>query len=438
MRKDLRRFRQGIRDVAGTWGLASVILLISFVFAYQFVGPAPPKRIVLATGEEGGAYRFYGEQLAAHLAREGIQTELLETAGSVENLALLDDPEGVDIGFVQGGIAEFLPTENVMAIGSLYLEPLWLFVRADLQVDEVADFAGKRIAVGAEGSGTRAVVVNLLEAHGIDSRTAEFIDTASDELAAAFATDAIDVAFIIGAPQSGHIAELMSQTGVRLRSLDRADAYIRRYAYLSKVSLPEGALDLQANIPETDVSTVALTAMLVANKDLHPALVDLLLIAATDIFAEHSLLADAGQFPTPLYADLPLSEDAERFFTRGPPFLMRYLPFWAATLVDRLWIMLLPLIGLAIPLMKLVPPAYRWRIRRRLLRLYAELEEVDPLVNPVQNDDDLAARLKSLDRLDSGSVIKLVPKSYTDDVYKLRRDIDLVRRRLNVGADSRS
>jgi TRAP-type uncharacterized transport system substrate-binding protein len=130
MRKDLRRFRQGIRDVAGTWGLASVILLISFVFAYQFVGPAPPKRIVLATGEEGGAYRFYGEQLAAHLAREGIQTELLETAGSVENLALLDDPEGVDIGFVQGGIAEFLPTENVMAIGSLYLEPLWLFVRA--------------------------------------------------------------------------------------------------------------------------------------------------------------------------------------------------------------------------------------------------------------------------------------------------------------------
>jgi hypothetical protein len=50
----------------------------------------------------------------------------------------------------------------------------------------------------------------------------------------------------------------------------------------------------------------------------------------------------------------------------------------------------------------------------------------------------LAARLKSLDRLDSGSVIKLVPKSYTDDVYKLRRDIDLVRRRLNVGADSRS
>lgn len=438
MRKDLRRFRQGIRDVAGTWGLASVILLISFVFAYQFVGPAPPKRIVLATGEEGGAYRFYGEQLAAHLAREGIQTELLETAGSVENLALLDAPEGVDIGFVQGGIAEFVPTENVMAIGSLYLEPLWLFLRSDIEVDEIADFAGKRIAVGAEGSGTRAVVVNLLEAHGIDSSTAEFIDTASDELVAAFATNTIDVAFIIGAPQSGHIAELMSQTGVRLRSLDRADAYIRRYAYLSKVSLPEGALDLQANIPETDVSTVALTAMLVANKDLHPALVDLLLIAATDIFAEHSLLADAGQFPTPLYADLPLSEDAERFFTRGPPFLMRYLPFWAATLVDRLWIMLLPLIGLAIPLMKLVPPAYRWRIRRRLLRLYAELEEVDPLVNPVQNNDDLAARLKSLDRLDSGSVIKLVPKSYTDDVYKLRRDIDLVRRRLNVGADSRS
>jgi TRAP transporter TAXI family solute receptor len=438
MRKDLQRFKQGLRDLVGTVGLAFVIFVVGLVFAYQFVGPAPPKRIVLATGVEGGAYQYYGEQLAAYLAEVGIQTEVRETAGSVENLALLENSDGVDLGFVQGGLATVLPTENVMALGSLYLEPLWLFMTTDIEIDGIADFSGRRIAVGAEGSGTRAVVINLLGAHGIDAANSDFIGASSDELVRAFSSGAIDAAFIIGAPQSEHIASLMREPGVRIRSLDKADAYVRRYPYLSKISLPEGALDLQANIPQTDVHTVAVTAMLAANNELHPALVDLLLIAATEIYARHSLLADAGQFPTPLYADLPLSEDAERYFRRGPPFLMRYLPFWAATLVDRLWVMLLPIVGLAIPLVKLVPPAYRWRIRRRLLRLYGELEAIDPLVNPVVDDQDRSERLQNLDRLDTGSVIKAVPKSYTDDVYQLRRDIDLVRRRLKPESDAGS
>lgn len=435
MHKNLQRFKQGLRDVASTWGIAIVILVTGFVFAYQFVQPAPPKRIVLATGAAGGAYQAYGKQLAVYLAREGIATELLETAGSAENLALLNNA-GADIAFVQGGLADSASTENVMAIGSLYLEPLWMFLRADVAIEEMADLAGRRIAIGVEGSGTRVVVVNLLGAHGIDARNSEFVDTPSDALLDAFMTKSIDAAFIVGAPQSGQITALMSQPGIKIRSLDRAEAYVRQFDYFSKISLPQGALDLEKDIPESDVTTVALTAMLAANKELHPALVDLLLVAATELFAKRSLMANAGEFPTPLHVDLPLSENAARHFKYGPPFLMKYLPFWAATLVDRLWIMLLPLVGLAIPLIKLVPPAYRWRIRKRLLRLYAELERSDPLINPLKDDEDLATRLQLLDRLDHGSVINSVPKTYMDDVYKLRRDIDLVRGRL--AADRRS
>ena len=430
MNKDLQRFRQGVRDAVATWGLALVILIVSFVVAYQFVEPAPPKRIVLATGEDGGAYQYYGEQLAAYLAREGIETELRTTAGSVENLELLDRDDGVDLGFVQGGLANLVPTQNVSAIGSLYLEPLWLFLRADIEINKIDDVVGNRIAVGAEGSGTRAVGLSLLHAHGINSDNSTLSDIPPDELANAFSTGEIDAAFVIGAPESDHIADLTKLHGIRLHSLKRADAYVRRYHFLSKVTLPQGVLDLRADRPNEDVTTVALTAMLVAKSDLHPALVDLLLVAATEIHGKHSLLADAGQFPTRRYIDLPLSKEAERFFKYGPPFLLRYLPFWAATLVDRLWVMLLPLIGLAIPLMKLVPPAYRWQIRRRILRLYAQLEQIDPLNNSLQDDEDLAGRLQRLESLDNSSVIGSVPKAYTDDVYKLRRDIDLVRRRL--------
>ncbi len=437
VRKDLQHFWQGVRDVAGTWGLAIVVLGISFVVAYQFVGPAPPKTIVMLTGEDDGAYQYYGEQFAKYLAAEGIQLELRTTAGSVENLALLDSDADVDIGFVQGGLSEYSPTENVMAIGSLYLEPLWLFLRSDVEIDETADLADMRIAVGAEGSGTRPVVLSLLHAHGINSQTTELLDVAPDELVHAFSANDIDAAFIIGGPESDQIVDLIDLQDVRLHSLERADAYVRRFSYVSKVNLPQGVLDLQANRPETDISTVALTAMLAASNDLHPALVDLLLVAAADIHGKHSLLADAGQFPTPLYVDLPLNENAARHFERGPPFLMRYLPFWAATLVDRLWVMLLPLIGLAIPLAKLVPPAYHWQIRRRVLRLYAELERIDPLLNPVQDDKDLTARLQRLDTLDNSSVLESVPKAYKVDIYKLRRDIDLIRRRLGNGVRSK-
>ena len=178
MENDLRRFRQGVRDAAGTWGLASVLVLASFALAYQFVGPAPPKSIVMATGEDGGAYQHYGELFAAYLANEGVLVELRETAGSVENLGLLDSVDGVDVGFVQGGLAGSVRTENVVAIGSLYLEPFWTFVKTDAGVEKIADLSGKRIAVGAPGSGTRAVTLQVLDAHGIDSGNAEFLDVA--------------------------------------------------------------------------------------------------------------------------------------------------------------------------------------------------------------------------------------------------------------------
>jgi len=428
---NLQRVRQRLLDALSTWGLAVILVVAGFVFAYQFVKPAPPKRIVLATGQEGGAYQIYGEQFAAYLATQGIETELRATAGSVENLELLESGTDVDLGFVQGGLAAALPSENVVALGSLYLEPLWMFVRADIELDAIADFAGLRIAVGAEGSGTRAVVQTVLNANAINAQTATFVDVPAAELADGFAANAIDIAFLISGPETEAISALIRQPGIRLQSIERTAAYVRRHPYFSSVSLPQGVLDLAADIPGDEINTVALTAMLAANDELHPALVDLLLIAATDVFGGHSLLADAGEFPTARYIDLPLSEEAARYFKNGPPFLMRYLPFWAATLIDRLWIMLLPVIGLAIPLVKLLPPAYRWRIRKRLLRLYGELEQIDPLVNPVQDPADLAARLKRLDQLDTGSVIGSVPKSYTDDIYKLRRDIDLVRRRLD-------
>lgn len=415
---------------------AIVVILLGFFVAYQFVDPAPPRIITLATGPNGGAYQQYGQQFAAYLEREGITVELQESAGSVENLQLLQDEDGADIAFLQGGLSAGVESGSVVALGSLYFEPLWVFANADAGIATIADMAGKRLAIGAEGSGTRPVVRMVLGAHGIDSSTAEFVDIAPLDIAAAFADERLDVAFVIGAPESQSVRQLVVEEDIRLLGLKNADAYVRLNPYVSKVTLPAGVLDLRQQIPPTDVTTVALTAMLVARHDLHPALIDLLLVAATDIHGAHSVLADRGTFPTPDYIDLPLSDEATRYFRHGSPFLMRYLPFWAATAIDRLWVMLLPLIGLAIPLFKLVPAAYQWRIRRRLLSIYSDLEHLDPQFNAVTGDADVMRRLDALEELDNRSLFTSVPREYKDDVYKLRRDIDLVRRHLKTGVEN--
>ena len=425
----LRDLWQNTRLALGVWGMGAVLLGLGLIVAFQFVGPAPPDRIVMATGAEGGAYRGYGRAVAARLEREGIEVELRETAGSVENLELLE-ADAVDIGFVQGGLAERFPTEQVVTLGSLYIEPLWIFVTADSGTESASELAGRRLAVGAPGSGTRPVTVHLLAMSGIGPDEARFLDTAQDDLDAGLEAGEIDAAFLVGAPGSPAVIRLLRLPGVSLLGLNRADAFVRHAPFLSRVELPEGVLDLQRNLPPRSISTVGVAAMLAAREDLHPALVDLLLVSAEELFGDQTLLADAGEFPTPLYADLPLSEEAERFYSDGPPFLMRYLPFWAATLVDRLWVLLLPLLGLAIPLMKLLPPLYRWRIRRRLLRRYAVLESIDPFGKPVADSEDRDRRLRKLGELDDESAREIVPLGYVDDVYKLRRDIDLVRRRL--------
>jgi hypothetical protein len=216
-----------------------------------------------------------------------------------------------------------------------------------------------------------------------------------------------------------------------LQGLRRADAYARRASYLSKTVLPEGVLNLRANKPTVDTKTVAVTAMLAIREDLHPAISDLVMMASESIFSGHTILADAGTFPSPSNTDIPLSDAAQRFHERGTPFLMRYLPFWAATLIDRLWVLLFPIIGLLIPLFKLLPPLYHWRVRRRILQRYAELRAIDPQHRPIESADDHKARMRRIYELDNETVDVVVPKDYSDDVYKLRRDIDLVRRKLD-------
>ncbi len=426
------------KDIAGTYGIGIAILAAGMLVAYQFIDPAPPREITLATGEPGGAYEKFGKRYADILSRQGISVQLRSTAGSVENLELLAADTDVDLAFVQSGLVNSNPSPGVVALGSLFFEPLWLFLRNGFEIADIQDLIGARVAVGAEGSGTRVVALTVLEANGVSDSNTRIVNLPQTDMVAALTDADVDAVFLVASPQSEFVNAMIDVTGANLHHFKRTAAYARIYPFLPAILLPEGVLNLERNIPATDLTTVAPTALLAARESLHPALVDLLLIAAQEIHGHSGLLSDAGQFPTARYSDLPISAEASRHYRYGPPFLMRILPFWAATLVDRLKIMLLPLIGLAIPLVKLAPPIYEWRIRSRILRLYGEVTRLDPArAGGLVNVDD-TERLARLDRVDREVAQLTVPLAYTDELYNLRRDIDLVRRKLDEGSAANS
>ena len=305
--------------VVGPLALAAVI---AFVVAFQWVKPAPPRHIVVATGRSDGAYYRFAEQYRAQFARAGIDLEVRETSGSVENIALLKDPKsGVDLAFVQGGAGGAAPTESLRSLASLYFEPLWVFAPAARGPTDLRELHGRRLAVGPEGSGTRAVALALLAVHGIDGESARLSPLTGLDAVRALRRREMDAVFLVAAPGSPTVTEMLGTPGVALLSLARADAYAKRFPFLTKLVLPAGALNLAADLPPRDTVLLAPAATLVVRADFHPALVDLVLATAETIHGQRGLFEEARQFPSPDHLEFPLMSEAERYHKSGPPFL---------------------------------------------------------------------------------------------------------------------
>ncbi len=426
----LRRFFRMLWTRIAYVGPAVLIVVAGFVFAYQFVRPAPPDRVVMATGHADGAYFAYGQAYAERFRQEGFELVLSQTAGSVDNLRLLtDELAEVPVAFMQGGIGTPAEHPTLTSLGSLYFEPIWVFVRGAVAPGRLTGLAGKRIAVGAAGSGTRAVALPLLKDNGVTDETAELVEIDGSQAMDALRDGAVDAAIFVGAATSQTIGTLLSMPDVTPMSFERADAYVRRNAYLSKVVLPMGTLDLANNLPGRDLVLLAPTATIVVTPEMHPALIDLMLLAMRDTHRQGGYLEPSGFFPTADYVTYPLEPAARRFYERGPPFLQRYLPFSQANLLDRLWVMVLPLLTLLYPLFKILPPVYSWRMRARVNRWYKELAALDDRLN-----DRSIALTEATERLDDieRSVEKVhVPAGFADRAYTLRMHIDYLRRKVD-------
>ena len=432
------------RDVALIAGPFVLLALLLLAGAYYVLKPNPPRRVVFATGPEAGAYARFGARYAEELKAHGIQVVLKPTEGSRENLRLLHDAkQDVDFAFVQGGAGESDRAREeeasglpLVSLGTVFYEPVWLFYRVESakalnrqgSLENLAQLQGWRVNVGARGSGIPGVMNRLLGANLLDRDHIRRSNLEPTPAVVALLGGELDAAALITAPETQLVQMLLQTPGIRLYEFRQAEAYARRYKFLTPVTLPRGVADLSRNIPAKDLELVATTTSLVAREDTHPALLQLFVQAAGRIHSGAGWIARAGQFPSPQGTELPLAREAERYFRNGPPLLQRYLPFWLANLIDRMWVALISIIAILIPVSRVIPPLYAFRVRSRIFRWYRQLRQIEDGVG--RNAAARAELLEKLAELDAKAERVVVPLAYTDELYDLRSHIALVRERL--------
>ena len=444
MPRTIRTTLISVRDIviaAGPFVLLTVLLLLA---AYFMLDPAPPKRVVLATGPQDSAYATFGKRYAAEFKRYGIEIILKPTEGSAHNLRLLSEgKEQLDLGFVRGGSSEALRVVDeesggapLVSLGSLFFEPVWVFYRAEsakrlnpeATLTQLSELRGWKVDIGTSGSGVPNVMAKLLNVSGMEADSLQLSRQNLTPAVMALVASELDAIVIASAPESPMVQMLLHAPGIKLLEFPQAEAYSRQLSFLSPVRLPRGIADLALNVPAHDVPIVATTTMLVARQGTHPAILQLFVQAAKKIHGEAGWLAPAGQFPSPLHMQFALASEAERYYRSGPPLLQRYLPFWLANLIDRMWVVGISIIAILIPLTRWVPPLYTFRVRSRVFRWYRHLREIeDALAQSSAQPVDL---LNELNNLDAQVANVVVPLAFTDELYALRSYIQQVRERL--------
>jgi hypothetical protein len=420
------------RDVVLT--AAPFVLFFGLLVAalVWIVDPAPPGSITISAGPRDSVFMQNALEYKRILARNGITVRVLESDGSVQNLKRLLDPhQHVDLALVQGGVSDGLPIQSLMSLGSVFYVPIVVFYRGS-GMTQLSDLEGKRIAIGREGSGTRMLSLKLLDANGIHAG-GETTLLPLDGLDAAkqLVAGNIDAALLSGdSADRGLMLRLLAIPGVSVMDFTEARAYTRLFPDLDEQDQPPGVLDLRRKVPPNTVHMISPMVEILARRNLHPAISDLIIEAAQEVNGTAGLLQGAGQFPKLIAHEYPISEDAARYYKSGKSFLYRSLPFWLATVADRMLVLLLPVAVLLVPALRVLPALFRWRVRSRLYRYYGVLIAIERRAMRHATEAQRKSLLAELDGIEASLSNVRVPLAYADAFYVLREHVSFVRSHL--------
>lgn len=438
MPKAIRNTLLSLRDLLASAGPFILLAAALLILAYWWLDPNPPKRVTLATGPAQSAYAEFGSRYAKALAANGIQVVLLPSEGSSANLQLVREGKA-DLGFVQGGsaIQQSTTGDNIPAsLGSLFVEPVWLFYRAESAakvtpagaLTSLTQLKGLRVNVGTAGNGVPNLMNALFDVNRIEPSSMTLSQLDQTSATVAFLNGELDALVFASAPESLMVQMLLQTPGVKLMDFAQNEAYSRRLPFLAPVSLPRGVVDLASDLPATDVRLVAPTTTLLAGRNVHPALLQLFSQASLTFHGGAGWFSRAHEFPNTANTEFPLTKEAERTIQNGVPLLQRYLPFSLANLMERMWLALGIIIAVLLPLSRIIPPLYEFRIRSRVFRWYGQLREIESRLN--SETGSAQALVAELDQMEERVGKISVPLSYTDELYALRNHIQLVRQKM--------
>ncbi len=430
-----------IKDALVSAGPIAILAVALIVLAYWWLNPTPPKEVRLATGPAQSAYASFGDQYRAALASNKIKVDLVASEGSFNNLQLLRDGKA-DLAFVQGGTAAITDDdlETLVSLGALFVEPVWLFYRTDAvqrinkrpQLSNLTQLAGWKVNVGTDGSGVPTLFTQLLDANHLAPTQLTLSHLGETPATVDFLAGKIDAMVFVSAPESLMVQMLLQTPGVQLMDFPQNEAYGRKFKFLTPVTLPRGIVDLAGNVPPQDVRLLASTTSLLVRDDTHPAIKTLFAQASQGIHSNAGWFNRARDFPNSKSSELPVAQEGVRAINEPSPWLQRYLPFWMANVVERMWLVMGVLIAFMLPLSRIVPPLYQFRVRSRVFKWYGRLRAIEHEMEQATADRE-AIRTELQDLAQKVEKIT-VPLSYADELYALRSHIHWVLQKLELQA----
>jgi TRAP-type uncharacterized transport system substrate-binding protein len=408
---------------------------------------APPRTVTLLTGPPGTSFDRYarfveGSTRGTHtydtrLKERDIALEVVSTEGSADNLKRLIASTSDNVAaFVQGGLVGEDPPPGIVSLGSVALQPLWVFYRGSTRMSLLSELSGKRIGIGEKGSATNNLARELLKRNDIQGPPTTLIEEAAEGQATALLNGQLDAVFLMGeAASTQTLGTLFRAPNVQLYHFTQADAYVRRIPFLNKIVVPQGAIDFGQNLPAQDVALVGRTVELLVREGINGALSDIVLDTASYVHGRPGLMARRNEFPAPLVGEYEISSDAQRYYKSGLGFTYKIVGnFWVASMINRMVVAIVPLVLLLIPAARLLPLAYRWSVQLRIYRHYRPLLRLEDELQPPLTGQRARELLEQLEEIDRDVNKLRVPASFAFQFYALREHVDFVRARLNAVA----
>lgn len=418
------------KDITFTSVPVVLLIVLASWATLHLLSPAPPNKIVILGGPKGSSFDLNAHRYAELIKLHGLKVEVIETEGSEENLDILQNQKSkADIGFVQNSSSLGENTSHLVSLGTVWVQPLLVFYRGE-DLNFITQLKGKRVAIGPDDSATNEFVDEVLRQNGMGKHDLTALLLEPEDSIKALVKNKVDAIFLTGELVSvERVNQIMDIPGIKVMNFEQAEGYTREFKFLSQLDIPEGAFNLGKNIPHRKIHLIGTSVELVAKDTLHPALSDLIVAASREVNGKPNMFRDRKEFPKLIEHTIPISEEAQRYYTSGSPFLYKKLPFWLASFLDRIFIILLPLALVLVPASRVIGPIYKWRIRSKIYKWYGALMKIELELGGELDDAAKANLISQILDIQTKVNAIVLPLAYANELYALREHVEYVKAR---------